>query len=808
MIKVHVFQHIHWDSEWYFTKNDTDVLLFENFKYLVNTLEKNKKYQFLFDAQTSPIKELERIDKQLFNRVVKLVNKKRLFFGPQFVQIDNKIPLGESIYKNTEYGIEYLNELGIEHLKVGYEPDTFGHNIQKPQILKSNGIDSFIFWRGHNIKNTENSSIFNWVSPAGDNVLSYSLQLGYGAGKFIEPNKTVLEKKYIPILDKIKKDSKINDILLPNGGDQYPLRKDIFKTLEVSNSLRNNYEWKYSTLDKFIKEIKNNKFPNYTGDLDWPYSSRIHRTIISQRQDIKALFYELEYKLINTIEPLNALLSTNKKYSNRKLIDEIWENLLYSGAHDSIGGCNSDDTNNIILNRLVGGIQKADSLINLMMRNFTYGMKNDKVIIWNGNNTNIFKQINISTIYENFELIDKYNNKIDFIIIEKKLEDGGRKVEVTSEGEKETKLPNYFNYKIFIKINDVDKFKFSEIDIKELDKSKKQKNNFKDIVDLKSKILKIKNIEPKLFIEGNNGDSYDFSRLEDKLYKAFEFSWESKKFKKVNESESIKVFKGSIEVNVPKDIDSWIKQENLKKQIFNVNIIQIEDKKVIINLDTNNDLEDVMVKIMFPYKNQSKEFVIKSQYYERIVKQNNFISKDWNKKLREYPISVYPMLGYLKDIKNNLTISSNTNRELTLENGNVYYSLYRSNGLLGRNDILWRPGRASGVNDKPVYTPDSQVKKNLKFNFAIDFDINRKDYDLDFSNSNPFQMSNPIDKSVGRIDRFEIPFEILKAREFSNNLYKLLENKDIIVTLIKEYKKSIIVRYLDIINWKINKYII
>ena len=46
----------------------------------------------------------------------------------------------------------------------------------------------------------------------------------------------------------------------------------------------------------------------------------------------------------------------------------------------------------------------------------------------------------------------------------------------------------------------------------------------------------------------------------------------------------------------------------------------------------------------------------------------------------------------------------------------VALTLFKSTGVLGRDDLAWRPGRASGINNTVVYTPEAQLHKPLIFN--------------------------------------------------------------------------------------------
>ena len=69
------------------------------------------------------------------------------------------------------YTREYLsNLLGVkrEDLDLDFEPDTFGHSANLPEILTQGGVKYYYHCRGH-----EDHSIFRWKAPSGASVLVF-----------------------------------------------------------------------------------------------------------------------------------------------------------------------------------------------------------------------------------------------------------------------------------------------------------------------------------------------------------------------------------------------------------------------------------------------------------------------------------------------------------------------------------------------------------------------------------------------------------------------------------------------------------
>ncbi|MGD6840780.1 hypothetical protein ACQCVL_30935, partial [Bacillus thuringiensis] len=81
--RVYVVPHSHWDREWYFTIEDSNVLLAENLDHLFDVLETDQDYTgYVFDAQASIVEEYLKVRPENRDRLKQLVEEKQLFIGP------------------------------------------------------------------------------------------------------------------------------------------------------------------------------------------------------------------------------------------------------------------------------------------------------------------------------------------------------------------------------------------------------------------------------------------------------------------------------------------------------------------------------------------------------------------------------------------------------------------------------------------------------------------------------------------------------------------------------------------------------
>ena len=92
-------------------------------------------------------------------------------YSSTWVETDKNMPTGESLSRHILYTKRYLSKLldiKPETLNLDFEPDTFGHSQNVPEILCSGGIKYYYFCRGY-----EGHYLFRWKAPSGNSVLVY-----------------------------------------------------------------------------------------------------------------------------------------------------------------------------------------------------------------------------------------------------------------------------------------------------------------------------------------------------------------------------------------------------------------------------------------------------------------------------------------------------------------------------------------------------------------------------------------------------------------------------------------------------------
>lgn len=254
--QVHIVPHMHWDREWYFSAEESKLLLINNMEEIFERLENDPHYPtYTMDGQTSILEDYLAMMPQNKERLKKLVQDGRLIIGPWYTQTDEMVVGGESIVRNLLYGYKDCQEFG-ECMNIGYLPDSFGQSGQMPMILNGFNIYRSMFWRGTSERMGTNKTEFYWKSDDGSQVLTQLLPLGYAIGKYLPTDFNELKircDKYMPVLDR---GASTDHILIPNGHDQMPLQKNIKDVIEQLHNIYPDKQFFLSSYDQLFQELE------------------------------------------------------------------------------------------------------------------------------------------------------------------------------------------------------------------------------------------------------------------------------------------------------------------------------------------------------------------------------------------------------------------------------------------------------------------------------------------------------------------------------------------------------------------------
>ena len=125
---------------------------------------------------------VEQNDPAMFAEIQQSVAEGRWgLVGGWWIEPDCNVPSGESFVRQGLYGQRYFQSRFGRTARVGYCPDSFGHNAALPQILKRSGLDFYVFMRPGPHEHPDLHHLFWWEADDGSRVLTYRIPYTYGA---------------------------------------------------------------------------------------------------------------------------------------------------------------------------------------------------------------------------------------------------------------------------------------------------------------------------------------------------------------------------------------------------------------------------------------------------------------------------------------------------------------------------------------------------------------------------------------------------------------------------------------------------
>ncbi|HBZ6480508.1 TPA: mannosylglycerate hydrolase [Listeria monocytogenes] len=746
--KVHVIPHSHWDREWYFTSSRSTIYLVKHLKEVIETLEAKDDYHFyLMDAQSSLIEDYLRYCPEDKTRLEKLIAEKRLITGPWYTQTDQLVISQESIVRNLLYGTRIAREMG-HSMAVGYVPDAFGQGGNMSQIYKEFGISKFLFWRGvadNRLKQTE----FIWRGDDGTEMLAEQIPFGYYYGANIPENEAELKTYLDDQIGALEEKASTRNVYFPNGLDQAPVRKNLPELVAKFNELDSTREYQIASPETFFADLEKDvtNLPVIAGELTEGKHSRLHKSIFSTRADLKQANNEIENFLSNVLEPvLSISYSLGNRYPHNELA-EIWKLMFENAAHDSIGGCNSDTTNRDVKHRYKLASDLATNLLYLNMRLISEKIEQKQPFQFTVFNPLPYEKSGVikMTAYipeDNFEIEDTQGNTLEYTILEKTdLTDYVLNQHIDLNPSKSIYLPEkVFLATMLVNVNSLPALGYDTIYFnleKETTEQEptqstmtKIENEFYEIQLAANNSLTIHDkkagrtyTDQMLFVEnGDDGDSYNYSpprkdlviSSEEAVVESLESSISS-----VNQTLTI-----SFKLNVPYNLEERANGEKSNEMTIKT-VISLRKNEELIRFDVQvaNQVLSHRLCVTFATEIASK-FSTADQLFApiqrpvRLPEMDVWEAEEW----QEAPISIEAMQSFvsLHDEAHGVAVMTEGVREYEIIGENydtISLTLFRTFSHMGKTDLLYRPGRASG--ESIVATPDAQLLGEINATFAL-----------------------------------------------------------------------------------------
>jgi mannosylglycerate hydrolase len=603
-----------------------------------------------------------------------------------------------------------------------------------------------MFWRGCSERHGTNKTEFLWQSNDGSEVTAQVLPLGYAIGKYLPTDEQGLRArldKYFPVLEAA---SVTKEILLPNGHDQMPIQKDIFDVMDKLREIYPDREFHMSRYEEVFEKIEamRDQLDTIKGEFNDGKYMRVHRSISSTRMDIKIIHAEIENKIVNILEPLASIAWSLGFEYHHGLIEKMWKESMKNHAHDSIGCCCSDKVHAEILNRYILADDMATNLIHFYKRKIVDHMPAqgdcDKLAFFNLMPYERDEVVNtmITIRAQEFSIFDENGNQVEYFVQDKRQIDPGKV---------DRQIVHYGNYDPFMEFDiqlniKVPPMGYTTLHVQANEKGSVKAAQQKDDV-LENSYYKItvnsdgtlavfdketnETFEKVLRLENgsDDGDEYDYSpsRKEWLLY-SNEFDVETKITHEGFQSVADIAFR----MNVPENLQEREERtgQNGYVDVQCQVVLKQNSRRIEVRMELDNQADDHRVRVLVPTPFTPETVVADNQFGCITRPVDDPAMQVWQEeKWKEAPVPIYQLMNFaaLQNGKAGLALFTNGLREFEVIAGQgtdvrdtFALTLFRSVGVLGKEELLLRPGRPSGIK---IPAPDSQVRGKIVCEFAL-----------------------------------------------------------------------------------------
>jgi alpha-mannosidase len=325
--RFHMIGNAHIDPVWLWPWQEGLSVVHSTFRSALDRM--NETPEFTFTASSAQFyKWVAEIDPQMLAEIRRRVEEGRWdFVGGWWVEPDINIPNGESLVRQGLYGQLTFRRLFGRIAKVGYNPDSFGHVGTLPQILKLQGLDSYVFMRPQRHEKKLPADLFWWESPDGSRVLTFRIPISYNDDERVEARLINIIRNFPEPTKTLMGFYGVGD----HGGG--PTKVNIQSILDIQKQPDGPKVF-FSTPDRYFSEVRS------TPDLPVVHDDLQHHAVgcYTAVSEIKKN-NRLSEAFLVTGEKLAALASALAGFDYpRADFVAAWEKVLFLQFHDSMGG--------------------------------------------------------------------------------------------------------------------------------------------------------------------------------------------------------------------------------------------------------------------------------------------------------------------------------------------------------------------------------------------------------------------------------------------------------------------------------------
>ena len=318
--------HAHIDMNWMWGYTETVAVTLDTFRTMLQLMKEYPAYTFA-QSQASTYRIVEEYAPEMLTEIRRRIREGRWeVTASTWVEADKNMSDTEAQVRQLQYTRAYLSKLlqiDGKKLNLDFEPDTFGHHENVPEILSRAGVSRYYHCRGLE----KNAFIYRWQAPSGAEVMVNRENYWYNSAPdpFMAMNVPQFCTRYG--IDFMLRVYGVGD----HGGG--PTRRDIECIMDMSKwpvfpSISfGTFADYYDQLEKYRDNI-----PVMTGE-----RNPIFTGCYTSQSRVK-LFNKLgEAKLMDG-EALNAMADAWVDSYRPRSLQPAWEKVMFNQFHDILPG--------------------------------------------------------------------------------------------------------------------------------------------------------------------------------------------------------------------------------------------------------------------------------------------------------------------------------------------------------------------------------------------------------------------------------------------------------------------------------------
>lgn len=340
--------HAHIDMNWLWGFQETASLTVDTFATVLKLMQDYPTFTFS-QSQASVYHLLEQYHPQMLEQVRRRVHEGRWeVTASTWVENDKNMTGSEAMARQLLYTKRYLArllEIPEDAVKLDFEPDTFGHACQLPEVLTQAGVKYYYHCRG-----MDGPFIYNWRAPSGAEVLVYREPAWYNqtieydlllnVPSFCHTNRT---RQYLKVYG-------VGD----HGGG--PTRRDLDRLIEMSS-------WplfptiSFGTIHGFFEKLEEDRanFPVVDTELNYVFTG----CYTSQARTKQA--NRIGEERLMASETLDSMARCFcEDYQTASAFEPAWQKVLFNQFHDILPGSGVRETREYALGQFQQALATAD----------------------------------------------------------------------------------------------------------------------------------------------------------------------------------------------------------------------------------------------------------------------------------------------------------------------------------------------------------------------------------------------------------------------------------------------------------------